>query len=883
MTPFRSLASKFLALLRRREWDDRVHEEIEFHIRMETEENIRLGMTPLDARAAARRKLGNTTLAREEVHRMNTISFLDETARDVRLSLRTLWKNPGFALTAVLVLALGLGASTAMFSALDRILFRPLPYGDADRLVNVGLTIPAPGEPGKSRALLRPLSYQKFRKPAPEPFSAVTSVWSDGEPCDVTEAQPERVLCAEVESNFLQTLGVLPALGRDFTVEDDVRGAPPVAIISHDVWTRRFGADAGAIGRTINLNGKSILVIGVLPAGFAMPSGQAEILRPEQLYPLDPKSPDNGTFLWALGRLKPGITPEHAEAAITPLIKTLATELLGDALKDGRPRVVPLRDYLMGDASRVAWLLLGAVAGLLLIACVNVTNLILARMAARDREFAVRSALGAGRARLARLALTESLLLAVAGGGLGLLFAAAMVRVFVQLAPSSIPEIDQASLDLRVFAVTAVLALVAGMAVGIWPALSVIRSRALQYGTRATAAPRPRMRFMLVSVQIGLTVALLAGSALLLRTLWNVVNVPLGYESEGIVTMNVFLNERYPIASRGPFFERLLERIHEIPGTAVVTMSSAEPPTGVDLLGGFASVDRQPRNVLPPGSWIRQREVTPGYFQTFGIPILRGRTFAETDHGAQPTVILSESAAQILFQGQNPIGHTVLVPGTRQWSEVVGVAREIRNTGPTHESEPELYTLWRRDRSHRGEFSRFASFAIRTQAGTGNTVAFLKQAVADLDPQLPVTIKLLDEEVARLTERPRFLAWLLTAFAGLALLLAATGLYGVASYLVTQRTRDIGVRIALGAAPADISRQVVGEAGRWIVAGAALGCALAWVATRAIETQLYRVSSRDPLSWITALGVLGVALLLAVLRPAARAARVDPMEALRAD
>jgi hypothetical protein len=297
----------------------------------------------------------------------------------------------------------------------------------------------------------------------------------------------------------------------------------------------------------------------------------------------------------------------------------------------------------------------------------------------------------------------------------------------------------------------------------------------------------------------------------------------------------------------------------------------------------IASVDRQPRNALPPGSTIRWREVTPGYFQTFGIPLLRGRTFAETDRAEQPAVILSESAAQILFPGQDPIGHTVKAGGTG-WAEVVGVAREIRNTGPTHKSEPELYTLWQRDRRGHGElFSRAAFFAIRTQVGSADAVAFLKQAVADLDPQLPVTIGLLDEQVARLTERPRFLAWLLSAFAGLALLLAAAGLYGVASYLVTQRTRDIGVRIALGAAPADISRQVLREAGRWILAGAALGCGLAWAATRAIEAQLYGVGSHDPLSWIVALGVLGAALSLAVLRPAARAARVDPMEALRAD
>jgi putative ABC transport system permease protein len=879
MATLRSLASRFSGLFRRREWDDRVDEELEFHIRMETEENIRRGMEPRDARAAAHRKLGNTTQVCEEVHHMNTIMLLEETARNVRLSLRTLRRNPGFALTAVLVLALGLGASTAMFSALDRILFRPLPYGDPGRLVNIRMFLHYP-------------EYAEQWKRATEPFTAVTTT-AGGDTCDVTEQQPERLLCAAVESNFLQTLGVRVTLGRDFTAEDDVRGAPPVAIISHDVWTRRFGADPGAIGQTIDLNGKRSRVIGVLPAGFAAPGvdGQADILQPQQLL-----ATFDGAILTAFGRLKPGVTPEQAEAAIAPIIKATlkGSGGLQPASPPGdnlQPRVVRLRNYLVGDASRVAWLLLGAVTGLLLIACVNVANLILVRLAARNREFAVRSALGSGRARLARLALSECLLLAVAGGGLGLLFAKAMLRVFVQLAPSSIPEIGKASLDLRTFAVATVLALAAGAVVGIWPVLSVLRSRALQYGPRATAAVRPRMRFALVTAQIALTVAMLAGSTLLLRTLWNLAAVPLGYQSERVVTMDVTLNvARYSKASRNLFFERLLERIRGIPGTTASTMTSAAPPNGVTLMGACCPVDRQPRDSRPPsgapirkpnGPFMRLREVTPGYFQTLGIPILRGRTFAETDRTAQPNLILSESAAQILFPGQDPIGHTVRLSFANEWAEVVGVAREIRNTGPAQEPEPELYTLWRPDGI--ASFGSTAFFAIRTQATTADAVAFLKQAVADLDPQLPVTVQRLDAEVARQTERPRFLAWLLSAFAGLALLLAAAGLYGVASYLVTQRTRDIGVRIALGAAPADISRQVVSEAGCWIAAGAVLGCALAWAGTRALKAQLYGVSSHDPVSWIAALGVLCVALLLAVLRPASRAARVDPMEALRAD
>jgi putative ABC transport system permease protein len=855
---------------RRRPSDDEMREELEAHVAMRAEHDR------VDS-AAARRRLGNLLHTRESMRRVWIAEWWDALRQDAHFTWRSWRRRPSFALGAVLVLALGLGASTAMFSAVDRILFRPLPYGHADRLVNVGMAFPGVERPDQSQVLLHGGEYLERWKPAPAPFTTVTTTADAGQTCDVTEQPPERLLCADVESNLLQTLGVRVAVGRDLTPDDDVRGAPPVAIISDAVWRRRFGADPGVIGGTIDLNGKRTRVIGVLPAGFAVPGGKADILLPQQL------SPSDGRLLAAFGRLKPGVTPEQAEAAIASIIDATAKSTNKRRTDNYRPRVVPLRQYLVGDTSRLAWLLLGAVAGLMLIACVNVVNLILARMAVRDREFAVRSALGAGRARLARLAITESVLLAVAAGGIGLLLAAAALRVFVRLAPSSIPEIDQASLDMRVFIVAAVLALAAGIAVGIWPALAVLRRRALQYGSRATAPARPRMRFTLVTAQIALTVALLAGSALLLRTLWNLVAVPLGYQSERVITMTVIPNvARYAADARGPFFERVLERIREIHGTAAATMSSAAPPNGVALAGMNFSVDHQ-RAPVEMRSLIRLREVTPGYFQTFGIRILRGRAFVEADRIAQPAVILSESAARILFPGQNPIGHTVQLPGASEWAEVVGIAREIRNTGPTLEPAPELYALWRRSGKSVTSFSGMAFFAIRTQTRTSAAVAFLKQAVADLDPQLPVTIRILDDEVARLTERPRFLAWLLSAFAGLALLLAAAGLYGVASYLVTQRTRDLGVRIALGAAPGDVAREVIAEAGRWIAAGAAAGALLAWMTTRAIESQLFEVAAADPVSWAAAFMVLGAALLAAVARPAARAAHVNPIVALQAD
>lgn len=886
MATFRSLVSRFSSLFRRRELGDRVDEELEFHIGMQTEENIRRGMAPPDARAAARRKVGNTAQVLEDVYRMNAIEFLEETARNLRLSLRTLRRNPGFALTAVLVLALGLGASTAMFSALDRILFRPLPYPEGDRLVQIGMTVPDFGSGGRGDVIFTDRAYLARWMSPPEPFASVTIVSRTPE-CDITEEQrPERVRCAYVRDNFLETFRRHVALGRDFAPEDDVRGAPPVVIISHELWLRRFGGDPNVIERTLNIGGRPLPVIGVLPPAFETPHGEAaDLWLPSQIFPIPPEFATMSSFITVFGRLKPGVTPQQAEAVVAPLIEEEAKLLRRGSGGDYRPRVRSLRDYQVGNASRAAWLLLGAVAGLLLIACVNVTNLILARAAAREREFAVRSALGAGKWRLARLAMTESLLLSAAAGALGLAIAWAMLRLFVSLAPSSIFKIAEASLDLRVLAVAAILATVAGAAVGLWPAIAILRTGTLQHGARATVA-RPRLRFVLVTAQIALTVTMLASSALLLRSLWNLVNVPLGFESDHVVTMSVMLTAgRYPQgAEQHAFHEALLDRIRQLPGTVSATLSNAPAPTGATRMGTNIPVDGQPRDPNRQHTGIRQRDATPGYFETFRIPVLSGRAFDEADRDSpEPPVILSKSAARILFPGEDPLGHTVqLVQQPPAWFRVVGVVPDVRNTGLTEEPQPELYIARGRQYSLIAR-PRTGNYAARTSSSLADATTFLKQAVADLDPQLPVTIQPLEQEVAGLTDRPRFIAWLLSAFAGLALLLAAAGLYGVASYLVTQRTRDIGVRIALGAAPADISRKVVYEAGRWIAAGAALGSALAWAATRAIEAQLYGVGSHDPVSWIAALAVLCAALLLAVLRPAARAARVDPMEALRAD
>jgi predicted permease len=460
-----------------------------------------------------------------------------------------------------------------------------------------------------------------------------------------------------------------------------------------------------------------------------------------------------------------------------------------------------------------------------------------------------------------------------------------------------------ASIDLRVFVVAALLVVATGTAVGVWPAISVLRLGAL-HGLRSTGTSspgaRPRVRFALVTTQIALTLALLGGSALLLRSLWNVVNVPLGFDAERVVTLTATLSRvRYPTTEHGAvFFEELLARARSMPGAVSVAMSNAPPPPLLSSLRGGFDVEGRPVERDAPRPPVRFRSITPHYFETFRIPVVRGRTFQESDLTGEPAVVLNESAARVLFSGEQALGRRlrfpVPPPGAllprgiavpRTWHTVVGVTADVRNAQAlTDEPNPEIYFVTRPGRwVNLLPVAPAASLSLRTTANPDDAGAFLRQIAADLDPRQLVTIQTGAALLTTVTAQPRFLAWLLTAFAALALLLAAAGLYSVATYVVAQRRRDIGVRIAIGASPRDVARQVVGEAARWIVAGALLGCALGWTGTRALRSQLYEVPVLDPWSWAAALLALALVLLVAVFRPARHAAHVDPVAALRAD
>lgn len=872
---------------RRRPTDEDMREELETHLAMRAEHDR------LDE-AAARRRLGNLLQTREGMRRVWIVGWWDALRQDAHYTWRSWRRHPGFALGAILVLGLGLGSSTALFAALDRVLFRPLPYADPDRLVSVGLLsgIPSPisGQANPIETMLdKP--YVQLWNPAPAPFESVTAMGGTDE-CTIGEAQPAEVRCARVDANFLHVLGVTVAEGRDFTPEDDVRGAPLVAVISHALWRSRYGADRAAIGRTLTLDSTNapvqrVPIVGVLPADFEMPIGAADILLPMRMRPLDMNQPFM-SFLTAFARLKRDITIERAALMLAPQM----TDVLQFISPSGRAtwsaraswRVRPLRDRRVGDAARASWLLIGAVGVLLLIACVNVANLMLTRVAERQREFAIRAAVGAGKVRLARLALVESVLLALAAGGVGLLLAFALLNTFTAIAPAGLPGIAQASIDIRVCVVAVVLIAFTGLAIGVWPAVSVFRAAGWQrLRSTGTASPgaTPRVRFALVTTQIALTLALLGGSSLFLRSLWNVVSIPLGFEGDRVLTLSVGLSAtRYPTpAHRSAYLEELLALAAATPGTVAAALSNAPAPLGATMADASSEVEDRSLDGEVQHAPIRVRQVTPEYFDTFRIRVTSGRAFAAADRDGEPVAVLTETAKRILFGGEAALGRRIRFVTRSPWHRVVGVAEDLRNGGDVTEAPaPEVYLIAPRD-----GWRANGHLALRTTAPPADAEAFLRRIAVDLDPLLPVTIERLDAQVTRLTERPRFTAWLLSAFGVLALLLAAAGLYSVASYLVTQRRRDIGVRIAIGAAPRDVAQQVVGEAGRWIIGGAVAGSALGWMGTRALQSQLYQVQARDPWSWTAALLALATVLVIAVLRPAYRAAHIDPVAALRAD
>ncbi len=862
-------------MLRRDQADVELDEELRFHIERQIELNIQNGMSPAEARRAAMLEFGGVEALKEECRSNRGMDWLDTTLQDVRYALRNFRRTPAFALTVIAVTALGIGATTAVFSVADRVLFRPMPYAEPDSIISLGIRIP-----WLEYDFLTATSYRQLHKNL-APLTSATS-WSGTTNCDLTDNNPLRLTCVRVESSFLPFFGIQPALGRNFTSEEDRPNVPRVAVISHSFWKVRFGAQPDAIGRTISLDGQPVLVLGVLPEGFEMPTLDSVDLLLPQAIPPDVREGTRPLRIYA--RLPPGDTLPRVHDALFARAEELFTEIPPQIRKQVQFHASTLRDIQSGDLRTAAWTLLAAVLSMLLIACANAANLLLARSIARQRELSIRAALGAARLRLVRQTLTETLMLSLTGGLAGCLLAAALLKLFLYIAPTGIPHLAFAQLDLRVLAFAFCASLVCGLIFTIAPALNSPSPASLT-GFRVTSAGGLHTRHLLVSGQLAVSLILLTSAGLLLQSLWQRQSVGLGVRSDHIVTAQVALSSRYSQPqARLDFFNDLAARLKRLPGVDSVALSDSLPPGGVPRSQPYFAITAEgqpPAPQTPDGGIVVWRHVSPSYFKTFGIRILRGRPFNEEDRAPNSAVvILSDSYARKLFAGAEPLGRRISRYPGAPWLTVVGVAADVRNAGLTDHNDPEYYMV---RRNTADDAIPASAVILRGSAKPEILASWLRAEIASLDPVLPSVIRTFDQHIGELATRPRFQAMLLAIFAAAGLVLAASGLYGLITFLVTQREREIGVRLALGASPTEVVRLFLSHALRWTAGGLAFGIAGAFLAARALRSLLFHVSPADPPSFFAAAAILLVLALLAALLPSRRAASVDPMTTLRQD
>jgi len=808
--------------------------------------------------------------------------------QDARYALRQLRKNPGFTAVAVLTLALGIGATTSMFSLVDRILFRSLPYPHDNELVSVGVIAPIiDGE------FLFASNYLEWREHQ-TPFIHFTSSTGVND-CDLTDEHPVRVACAAVASTFLPTFGIQPVLGRNFTAEEDRPGAPKVALLTYGLWQDRFGGDGNVVGRMVSLDGQPTQILGVLPRNFEFPTlAHTALLVPEALDESIVQRNAMGPVVRVFGRMKPGTSVEQARAQLDPLFRSFVESAPPPFRKVLQLEVRPIRDLQIHDSRRAAWLLLVSALAVLLIACANAANLVLARNAGRRHELAVRSAIGAGRARLVQQRLTESILLALLGGATGTALAYAVVHAFAALAPVGIPRLSQATVDVRVLLFSIAVSLVSGIVFGTVPSLE--RASIQMLVVKATPdARRSRLRQLLMVTQVWMAIVLLASALLFVRSLLTLQAESLGMNTANIVTAQITLGQsKYPgPPERLAFYEELERKLKDIPGVSGVALSDSIPPSTTARTVPFVAVQAEGHAPLAPdqgiGGVVGWRSVTPDYFSVLNIQLLRGRAFEEADRkpGAS-AVILNQELAQRLFPGEDPLGQAVRLPQAEGAAAaaftVIGVAFNAQNQGLGGRVGPEYYLVRRHrddDPIFRYPDSQHISILLRSAVGAETVTQELRSTVATLDPTLPVDVGALRETIAQLAERPRFSAALLSLFAVIGLALTAVGIYGVVSLLVNQRTQEIGIRMALGATQRNVIGMMVWQAAVWIGIGAAAGILGSLVAARWIGSLLFGIRANDPATLAEAAALLLVVALFGAWIPARRAAKVDPMVALR--
>jgi len=878
MRKLRALWLRIVGIFRLNRLGDDVEAELESHIAAHVEVGTRVGLTPAEARRQALLRLGGVEQTRQRYREQTTLPWLENLLRDVRYALRGFRRNPVFAVTAILTLALGIGATAAVFSVVDRILFRSLPYAHPEQLVSVGLTAPI-----LPQEFMLGGSYYEWQDHQ-TPFVALTSDMGVTE-CDLTERDPRRLSCANVEQNFLPTLGVSPLVGRNFLPEEDRPHGPGAALISYDLWASRYGRDPGILNREISIDAHPVRVVGVLPKDFEMPAlEKADILEPEALDVAAERKADPGHVLYAFARLRPGVSILQAAEQLRPVFEYSLSLAPARFRNEVHQRVRSIRDRQMEDARLVAWILLGAVMAVLLIAFANVASLLLARTVARERELAVRSALGATRNRIATQAFTESILLSLLGATGGFLLAEGLLRLFVAVAPSGLPFLEKAQIDLRIVVFTAGLAMFAGIIFAVAPAF--FRPRSIALAARAPATQtRAVIRRAMVVMQIAFSMLLLAGAAQLVRSFANLQNQALGMQSQGVLTAAISLNrEKYAQPeSQMTFFTQAEEALRRLPGVSLVAISDTVPPGGYhrNQIYSIIAVDGRPAPSGETGGMVTWRRVTPDYFRALSIPIIRGQDFTDDERSSRGNyVILSESLAARLFAHENPIGQKLKPTPNDPWQTVVGVAADVKNAGLDASDQPEFYRL-RRNQLEDWNSAPAAVLILKASTSPKALTPWVLSQIAQIDPTVPVQLEMLDERVAGLADRPRFETALLSFFAATGLLMAIVGLYGVVAFIVQQRTQEIGIRMALGARRADVLRLILREGLGLVMMGGTIGLLAALAFGRVMQAVLFKVGAHDTVSFAAVAGLLAVAALIAICIPARSAMKTDPMTALR--
>jgi predicted permease len=888
MKMLRTIFLRIRSLCQRGEVKREIDEELRFHVEQRSAENIAKGMTPEEAAREARKRFGNVQSVREECRETRGAIFFEATLRDLRFAFRQLVKNPGFTVVAVLTLALGIGACVAIFSVFNAVMLRPLPYPDPDRLVRLYTEFPDFPNGGLRRFSFSVPEYLDLRAEAKswESLDAWISVGVNVGGKD----QPVRVTGASVTGSLFRSIGATPMLGRAITPEDDVPGGPQIVVISYGLWQRTFAGDHDILGRDLVVDGNKLTVVGVMPKDFRFPIGEineTEIWGPLQIDPAHPGERDNHS-LNLIGRLRPSVDLGQAQAEIRSLEKHWG-EMSGHRL-DGTDHTIVsygLHDEVVRGVRPALRMLMGAVAFLLLIACVNVANLLLGRAESRRREIAIRGALGAGLERLGLQFVIEGLVLACAGVAAGLLLAQGALAFLKPATLSSIPRAGEVAIDARVGIFAAALALVTGLAFGLAPLAHVVRRNlkdALNSGGASTtgSAGTQHFRQALVVGQLALSLTLLIGTGLMLRAFWNLQEVNAGFDPKNVVTMSVALPDAtYHGQSVLEFWTRLETQLNSIPGIRGAALASGLPPIYGECDNTTPVEGYVPTEGSPPQNVQFYQSVSQGYFETMGIRLVQGRFFDNRDSAEAPEVAIINQSMQRTFWGnESAIGHRIRPFGTTNWCTIVGVIADVKNAGLEKPAGSELYLPLTQNAGLVRAQQMFV--VVRAPVNPGAIVTAVRRELGRMDPTLPLANVRDMEAVMRAAQsRPRVFTLLLTSFAIVALVLASVGIYGVIAYSVAQRTKELGLRMALGAQRGDVFRMVLGRGMLLALAGIGIGLIGAFVLTRFLSGLLFGITPTDPATFVMVSLLFSAVAFLAIYLPARRATKINPMEALR--